>query len=212
MLHEAVARGNDRLDPRAGAELAAWGLPVLPSGWAATPDEAMALAERLGDPADLQRVAPGLVYKGAGGGAIPNLRTLDGVRDAFSQRIRPTKCARIQRGAPPGLERIIGADRDPPFGPVVMFGAGGVETERQEDVAFQRAPFSEAEAIWRKRPSAAVSCGAAGRGVWRSRSGSLGSCDGSAGCCSGILRLWTSISTCGSWAVPAGASMRWMSM
>lgn len=147
VLQEAIAWGKDRLDPQAGAELAAaWGLPVPPSGLAATPEEAIALAERIGYPVALKRVAPGLVHKSAGGGVILNLQKPDEVRDAFSRLIRPGEYALIQRMAPSGLELIIGAYRDPLFGPVVMFGAGGVEAELREDVTFRLVPFSEAEA------------------------------------------------------------------
>jgi acetyltransferase len=147
VLQEAIAWGKDRLDPQAGAELAAaWGLPVPPSGLAATPEEAIALAERIGYPVALKRVAPGLIHKSAEGGVILNLWKPDEVRDAFSRLIRPGEYALIQRMAPSGLELIIGAYRDPLFGPVVMFGAGGVEAELREDVAFRLVPFSEAEA------------------------------------------------------------------
>ncbi|MFN3929114.1 MAG: acetate--CoA ligase family protein, partial [Thermoflexus sp.] len=60
--------------------------------------------------------------------------------------IGPEEQAFIQRMAPAGLEIIIGAYRDAQFGPVVMFGAGGVEVEAVDDVAFRLPPIRRAEA------------------------------------------------------------------
>lgn len=144
---EAREHGKWVLDPQAGAELAAaWGLPVPPSGLAATPEEAIALADRLGYPVALKRVAPGLIHKSKAGGVALNLRDAREVREAFARLIGPDEQAFIQRMAPVGLEIIIGAYRDAQFGPVVMFGAGGVEVEAVDDVAFRLPPISRAEA------------------------------------------------------------------
>lgn len=146
-LLEARRQGKRVLDPQAGAELAAaWGLPVPPSGLAATPEEAVALAERLGYPVALKRIAPGLIHKSRAGGVALNLKGAHEVRDAFIQLIHLEEQALIQRMAPPGVEVIIGAYRDPLFGPVVMFGAGGVEVEALEDVTFRLPPLTRMEA------------------------------------------------------------------
>ncbi len=146
-LLEARMQGKRILDPQAGAELAAaWGLPTPPSGLAATPEEAMALAERMGYPVALKRIAPGLIHKSRAGGVALNLKSAYEVREAFAQLIHPEEQALIQQMAPPGVEAIIGAYRDPLFGPVVMFGAGGVEVEALEDVTFRLPPLTRVEA------------------------------------------------------------------
>lgn len=146
-LAEARTRGERVLDPQAGAEVAeAWGLPVPPSGRAATPEEAVALAESLGYPVALKRIAPGLVHKSRTGGVILNLMEASAVREAFGRLVRPGEQALVQRMAPPGVEVIVGAYRDPQFGPVVMFGAGGVDVEAMEDVTFRLPPLTRAEA------------------------------------------------------------------
>lgn len=135
------------LDPQEGAEVAAaWGLTVPPSGLAASADAAIALAEGMGYPVVLKRVAPGLVHKSDLGGVVVGLRNADAVREAFARAVRPGERALIQRMAPDGLEVIVGAHRDPQFGPLVMVGLGGVYVEVLRDVAFRLAPLSRAEA------------------------------------------------------------------
>jgi acetyltransferase len=135
------------LDPQAGAEVVAvYGLAVPPSGLATSADEAMALAERLGTPVVLKRVAPGVVHKSDAGGVALGLRDADVVRAAFGRMVGPGERGFIQRMAASGMEVIVGAQRDAQFGPLVMFGLGGVYIEALRDVAFRLAPLSEAEA------------------------------------------------------------------
>jgi acetyltransferase len=52
----------------------------------------------------------------------------------------------LQRQVPPGQEVILGAVQDPQFGPLIMFGSGGVEVEGLRDVAFALGPLTQAEA------------------------------------------------------------------
>jgi len=136
------------LDPQEGAEVAAaCGLTVPPSGLAASAEEAIALAEEMGYPVVLKRVAPGLVHKSDAGGVVVGLRNADAVREAFARAVRPGERALIQQMAPPGgLEVIVGAHRDGQFGPLVMVGLGGVYVEVLRDVAFRLAPLSREEA------------------------------------------------------------------
>jgi hypothetical protein len=53
----------------------------------------------------------------------------------------------LQRMAPEGIDVVVGAIRDPQFGPIVMFGTGGIVTELRADVAFDLAPLSEHDAL-----------------------------------------------------------------
>ncbi len=163
--------GRRVLDPQAGAELAAaYGLLVPPSGLASTAEEAVTLAEQIGYPAALKRLVPGVVHKSEGDGVALGLAGADAVCEAFARMIgprpassppaspginqvgRPTpgmaKGARafVQRMAPEGLEVIVGAQRDAQFGPLIMFGLGGLYVEVLRDVTFQLAPLSEREA------------------------------------------------------------------
>jgi acetyl coenzyme A synthetase (ADP forming)-like protein len=141
------AGGQHVLDSQAGAEvMSAYGLSVPPSGLASHADEAAALAERLGYPVALKRVAPGVVHKSDAGGVALGLEDAGAVRAAFARMIGPGERGFVQRMASSGLEVIVGAQRDAQFGPLVMFGLGGVYVEVLRDVAFRLAPLSAAEA------------------------------------------------------------------
>lgn len=135
------------LDPQAGAEVAtAYGLTAPPSGLAATAGEAAALAEQVGYPVALKRVAPGLVHKSDAGGVALGLEDANAVRAAFARMVGPGERGFVQRMTSGGLEVIIGAQRDDQFGPLVMFGLGGAYVEILKDVAFRLAPLGEPEA------------------------------------------------------------------
>jgi succinyl-CoA synthetase beta subunit len=125
---------------------AAYGLTTPASDLAATADEAVALAEAFGYPVALKRVAPGVVHKADVGGIALGLDSAGAVRAAFEGMIEPGERGMVQRMAPEGREVIVGAQRDPQFGPLLMFGMGGIYVEVLEDVAFRLAPLNDAEA------------------------------------------------------------------
>ena len=165
ILEAARAAGERVLNPQRGAELAAaYGLPVPPSGLASSAEEAAALAERIGYPVALKRVAPGVVHKADVGGVALGLADGDAVREAFERVVGPGEQAFVQRMAPRGLEVILGAQRDSQFGPLVMFGLGGTYVEVLRDVAFRLAPLGEAEAREMVAETAAGRLLAGGRG------------------------------------------------
>ena len=141
------AAGQRVLDPQAGAEVAAaYGLSAPPSGLASDAEEAVALAERVGYPVALKRVAPEVVHKSDAGGVALGLADADAVRRTFARMVGPGERGFVQRMASRGLEVIVGAQRDVQFGPLVMFGLGGAYVEVLQDVAFRLAPLSATEA------------------------------------------------------------------
>jgi acetyltransferase len=145
----ATAEGAERriLDAHTGAEVAeAYGVSVPSSGLAASAEEAAELADRIGYPVALKRVAPDVVHKSDVGGVALDLRDGRAVREAFAAVVGADEQAFVQRMAPNGLEVIVGAQRDRQFGPLLMFGLGGVTVEVLEDVAFRLAPLSEEDA------------------------------------------------------------------
>ncbi|MDY7076069.1 MAG: acetate--CoA ligase family protein [Chloroflexota bacterium] len=147
LAEAAQVAGQHVVDAQVGAEMAAaYGLSVPPSGLATTADEAVALAERLGYPVAMKRVAPEVVHKADVGGVALGLESDDAIRKAFARMVGPGERGFVQRMAPQGLEVIVGAQRDAQFGPLVMFGLGGATVEILRDVTFRLAPLSEVDA------------------------------------------------------------------
>jgi len=141
------AQGQGVLDAHSGATLAeAYGLMVPASELVGTARDAVTAAERIGFPVALKRVAPDVVHKSDVGGVALSLQDAPSVRDAFERVVQEGEQGFVQQMAPDGLEVIIGAHRDAQFGPVVMFGLGGVYVEVLEDVAFRLAPVTERDA------------------------------------------------------------------
>ncbi len=119
-------------------------------------EEAMAVAERVGFPVAIKVVSPDVVHKAAVGGVKLGVSTSEGVRDAFDLMMlripRRISEARIdglyvERMAPRGREVILGMTRDSKFGPMLMFGLGGIFVEVMQDVAFHLAPITADEAM-----------------------------------------------------------------
>ena len=141
--------------PQALALIAALGIPA--AAWQAVrgPEEAVAASDALGYPVVLKLSAPSLVHKTEAGAVLLNLTDAAQVAAGFA------RCSQIARETLPagepwevvvmsqaagGREALLGARRDPSFGPVVAFGAGGIDTEVQEDVSLRVAPVSMAMA------------------------------------------------------------------
>lgn len=152
-------RSNGRVsigDFEARDILAAYGLQVPESQIAASPDEAVEIAERIGYPIVLKIASPNILHKTDVGGVKVNLGDQEEVRDAFelmvyrAQRYVPEAnilgCL-VQEMVPSGgLEVLVGMNRDPQFGPLVTFGLGGIYVETLKDVTFRVAPFSVQDA------------------------------------------------------------------
>jgi acetyl-CoA synthetase (ADP-forming) len=131
-------------------------VPVTRENIAHTLDDAVRISERIGFPIVLKISSPEILHKSDVGGIITGLRNASEVKEAYNRIIRNVseKGKRksiqgilIQEMILGGNEVIIGATRDPHFGPVVMFGLGGVFVELLDDVSFRLAPFSKDEAM-----------------------------------------------------------------
>jgi acyl-CoA synthetase (NDP forming) len=141
---------------RAKAFLAAAGIPV-PAG-ALAPDKAAAeaIAARIGYPVALKAQAGALSHKSDAGGVILNIADAaslhaawDRLHDAIA-RAQPGLTldgVLVEKMATPGLEMILGARRDPDWGPVLMVGLGGIWTEALRDVRLLAADLDEAEIL-----------------------------------------------------------------
>jgi acyl-CoA synthetase (NDP forming) len=136
--------------------LAEAGVPMAPLAIAASVEEAVAAARQIGFPVALKILSPEIQHKSEVGGVLLNLNSEEAVRQGFAKVWQNAQQAAPQASlegvlvAPMvqgGTECILGVQRDPVFGPVVMFGLGGIFVEVFRDVAFRVAPFGEAEAL-----------------------------------------------------------------
>ena len=135
--------------------LAACGIEMLPERVCVTAVDAVAAAVAFGFPVVAKIVSPDIQHKTEAGGVLLDLADADAVERGFHaimagvREYRPDADLRgvlitpMRRG---GVETIIGVQRDPVFGPMVMFGLGGVTVELFKDVAFASAPLSLAAA------------------------------------------------------------------
>ena len=131
------------------------GVPVTLSRLATTADEAASTASALGFPIVLKIVSPDIAHKSDVGGVALGLDDADAVRAAYQAMMEKVKAnapgARIegvavQQMAASGTEVIIGTTTDPQFGPVMMFGLGGIFVEVMKDVAFRIIPLEARDA------------------------------------------------------------------
>jgi acetyltransferase len=135
------------------ALLAAAGIPVVETVLATTAEQAVREAERMGYPVALKVLAPEIVHKSAQGGVRLGLSGAETVEQAFHELEETAAGARasfrgvtVQPMATPGAEVVLGAQRDPQFGPVIMCGLGGVFVEALNDVALRLAPLRPEDA------------------------------------------------------------------
>jgi acyl-CoA synthetase (NDP forming) len=115
---------------------------------AASVDEAVAAAERLGYPVVVKADAAGLTHKTEVGGVVLDVRDAAAVRAACVTLRGRAGAARfvVQERLAPGVELLLGASRDEVFGPVVVVGAGGVLTETVREVSVRLATLGQGEA------------------------------------------------------------------
>jgi len=153
-----TAKRENRLEmgeTEARAVLQACGVPVPASKLCASPDEAADFADSIGYPVVLKIASPDILHKTDIGGVRMNLLSASAVRDAFelitlrASRTLPEAeiwgCL-VQKQIMGDVEVIVGMHRDPQFGPLVMFGLGGIYVETLKDISFRLAPFSQEEA------------------------------------------------------------------
>lgn len=129
--------------------LASWGLPVAPWRVADDVEAAVTVATQLGFPVVLKAIRPGLVHKTEAGAVRLGLTDAAAVRDAFSALTKTLGpgSALVQAQAARGAELMLGSVRDPTFGPIVVFGLGGIWTEALGDIAMRLAPITASEAV-----------------------------------------------------------------
>ncbi|MES2786292.1 MAG: acetate--CoA ligase family protein [Pseudomonadota bacterium] len=152
---DGVRAGASYDESEAKKILAAAGIPCAAEQVVCSAQAAVDAAHAIGFPLVMKIVSPDIQHKSEIGGVLLNLTSFEEVRSGYATlidraqthaphaRITGVLLAQQVKG---GVETILGVSRDPVFGPVVMFGLGGVFVEVLKDVAFRRAPFGPSEA------------------------------------------------------------------
>lgn len=156
VLVKAKQQGRSQLTELEAKEwLREAGIPVVETKLARTKGQAMALSQQLGFPAALKISSPDVVHKSDAGGVKLNLKSQRQVGEAYHQIMTSVhqkhpdariEGVTVQPMARPGVEVIIGMSKDPQFGPVLMFGLGGVWVELLKDVSFRIVPIVSRDA------------------------------------------------------------------
>ena len=160
VIDAARARGSKNLQESEARKIAAaCGLPLPESILAADPDAAVDAAvdasERIGYPVVMKISSEDILHKSDAGGVRVGVADADAVRAACGEILESARAYKpdaridgvlVQQMVAPGQEIIIGVNRDAQFGPLVMFGLGGIYVEVLKDVVFRVAPLGEADA------------------------------------------------------------------
>ena len=152
-IFKAVRADNRKvlLPPEAADVARAFGIPAPPCVLAEKTEDAIKRAAEMGYPVVMKIVSPDILHKTDIGGVVLNITTPEMVRKAFAEIMEKSRTAHpeakiygvsVDKMVPKGREMIIGMSRDPQFGPMVMFGLGGIYVNFLKDVAFRIAPMS----------------------------------------------------------------------
>jgi acyl-CoA synthetase (NDP forming) len=151
-----MAATGQQLPPHLAIKLIAdAGLPTPLTALAETPQAAAGIAGELGFPVVVKISSPDIVHKSDVGGVRLNLSSPEAVKKAGKELLVAVRRARpeakvdgllVYKMAPEGLEVIVGMNRDPQFGPILLFGLGGVLVEVFRDVSLRHLPLSREDA------------------------------------------------------------------
>jgi acetyltransferase len=131
-------------------------VPVIAGEVARSADQAAQIADRIGYPVAMKIVSPDILHKSDVGGIRLNLNNSAEVASAYTEMMSSLAAqlpqavlegVLVERMAARGQEVIVGMRRDPNFGPLVMFGLGGIYVELFGDVAFRVAPLTRQDAM-----------------------------------------------------------------
>jgi acetyltransferase len=154
LFAEEMAAGRPKLiELKALEAMKMYGFPTVPFTLAKSADEAVAAATEMGYPVVMKIAGPKILHKTDVGGVTLNLHDEAAVRSAYDVMLQTVRGhlgddveiwgVLIQKMLPPAKEVILGVTRDERFGPLLMFGLGGIYTETFRDVSFRLAPIRE---------------------------------------------------------------------
>jgi acyl-CoA synthetase (NDP forming) len=156
ILNRAKSEGHRILTEfESKAILRAYGIPTTVVKLATSPEMAATFASEIGFPVVLKIVSHDITHKTEVEGVRLNLKNAAEVKKAYNEIVENVRRHKpnagivgllVQKMAPQGREIIIGVSKDPQFGPIIMFGLGGIFVEVLKDVSFRLIPISEKEA------------------------------------------------------------------
>ena len=156
VLADALAQGKRFLNEVESKEvLRDAGISTTETHLATSKEDAVSLAEKVGFPVVLKIISPQIVHKSDIGGVRLGLNGKEEVSNTYDEMISQVKAKEpaaaiegvsVQSMARPGVEVIMGMSKDPQFGPVLMFGLGGVLVEVLKDVSFRIVPLVKRDA------------------------------------------------------------------
>ncbi len=131
------------------------GIPIVETLFAGSREESVLISKKLGFPAALKVVSPEITHKSDAGGVELGLKTSKQVGAAYDKIVSAVQQKHpgakiegvsVQKMARPGTEIIIGMTKDAQFGPVLMFGLGGILVELLKDISFRIVPLEREDA------------------------------------------------------------------
>jgi acetyl coenzyme A synthetase (ADP forming)-like protein len=156
IIQDCLARGKTRIGELDGIGiLESYGFKVLPTRLATTSEEAAAIAAEMGLPVVMKIVSEQILHKSDAGGVIVGVTSPAEAKQAFDTIVTRARGYKpeaqiegvlVQKMASAGTEVIMGLNRYPIFGPLLMFGSGGIFVEVFQDVSFRLAPIGRNEA------------------------------------------------------------------
>jgi acyl-CoA synthetase (NDP forming) len=132
------------------------GISVVKTRLAKTQKEAVSLSQKMGFPIALKIVSPDVIHKSDSGGVKLSLNNVSDVKKAYDEILKKVKKqypdavihgVSVQKMVRPGTEVIVGSSKDPQFGPVIMFGLGGIFVELLKDISFRIIPLERRDAL-----------------------------------------------------------------
>jgi acyl-CoA synthetase (NDP forming) len=151
-----AAAGPVLSENAAKAVLAGYGIPRPPEALATTADEAAAAAAHIGEPVALKVQSPDITHKTEASAVALRIEGEPAVGEAYARVLANAQAAHpaaaiegvlVQKMAAPGVEMILGVNRDPDFGPMLMVGLGGIHVEILRDIVFSPVPIGPDEAL-----------------------------------------------------------------
>ncbi len=157
IIETCLQNGQTYLGELEGLELlSCYGFQVLPTQLSTSAEEAVSLADQMGYPVVMKIVSPQILHKSDARGVFIGLNASDQVSSAYAAIVQNAAAYNdqaeirgvlVQKMATSGEEMILGMTRYPIFGPLAMFGSGGILVEVFQDVIFRIAPFQRSEAV-----------------------------------------------------------------